>query len=128
MSEPEEKQRHFVIDTRLAIPAEAGIDADLIIDIEAMESGNYNLTYFRPPPEWLTPLAETQGKKLGEYVPICVLDIPRQKMVEEHVRQIQEVKPKTVMVRSGAQVTMIHPGIVKSIIEGKLEVAKLVLR
>jgi len=105
-----------VIDTRSSLPAAELPDADLTIGIDSLGTGKYNITYMRQKEEGL------------EYEPLCVLDVSREEMVGHHVRAIQAARPKTVEVRAGAQRTRLHPGVVKSIIEGKLEMAKLVLR
>ncbi len=116
----DEEIEHRIIDTRVRPPkAELAVDPDLKIDITLTDSGKYDIIYTRK----IVPGATT------EYVPIFFFALSREEMVQEHVRHIQAVKPKTVLITAGEdQRTLLHPGVVKSIIEGKLEVARLVLR
>lgn len=120
----DEELEHRVIDTRVQPPkAELSVDPDLEINIIPTEDGKYDVIYTRKVP------ADINFRTRLEYVPIYFFALTRVEMVQEHVRHIQAVKPKTVLITSGEdQRTLLHPGVVKSIIEGKLEVARLVLR
>lgn len=130
MADEPQKQRHFIIDTRGDHSKPENVDADLIIEIEPLEDGNYNLIYFCRGREWINKLIVAQGKEPGEHVPVIMLNLTRSEMIKEHVQHIRELKPKTVAVRAkGAESTaMLHPGVVQSVIEGKLDESKLELR
>lgn len=113
----------IIIDLRRK-PQEASeeLDADLIIGIDLFDDG-YTVTYCPRMPD---------GNGHFELHRIPKLD--REAMVSNHVKAIQTLKPKTAVVRSGAHSTghvrdiPLHPGVIKSIIEGKLDAAALMLR
>lgn len=95
------------------------LKADLIIEIDLHPEG-YMATYNH----WVD----------GRFIPYNYFDrLTREQMVEKHVQVIRDVKPKTVVIRTGkhssghTQDIPLHPGVVKSIVEGKLTAAELTL-
>lgn len=115
---------HRVIDTRVRPSQQVDLpsDPDLVIDI-TLEEGKYNVTYTQK-----IVGVDQDEKPMTEYVPIFFFALTREEMVQHHVQQMLAWKPKTVVITAGEQRTSLHPGVVKSIIEGKLGVAELVLR
>ena len=94
-------------------------EADLIIEIDLLPEG-YIATYNH----WVD----------GRFVPYNYFDrLTREQMVLKHIQVIRDVKPKTVLVRAGkhedehTKDIYLHPGVVKSIIEGKLTASELTL-
>lgn len=117
MADEDEIIEHRIIDTRVRPPVSVLTTiADLVIDITPLDDLKYDVGYFKP---------DGAG---GLEVLILFAGLERACMVVEHVTQMQQQKPKTVEIRSGEQRTPLHPGVVKSIVEGKIEVAQLILR
>jgi len=108
---------HRIIDTRVRPPVSVldGV-SDLVIEITPLDDMKYDVGYFKP---------DGAG---GLEVLVLFAGLERACMVVEHVTQIRNHKPKTVEIRSGDQRTPLHPGVVRSIVEGKIEVAQLILR
>lgn len=110
----------IIFDLRRKAPeAEEPLKADLIIEIDLHPEG-YMATYNY----WVD----------GRFIPYNYFDhLTREQMVAKHVQVIRDVKPKTVVIRTGKNSTghprdiAIHPGVVKSIVEGKLTAAELTL-
>lgn len=109
-----------IIDTRPEETLES-LDADLIINIDLYDDG-YSVAYNY----------KVDGK--GTHVPYnCWFQFTREQMVQKHVQVIRDVKPRTAVIRTGAHSTghikdiALHPGVIKSIIEGKLDAADLTL-
>lgn len=112
-----------IIDTRVqAQQADPLVDADLTIDISLLE-GKYDVVYTHR----LVGLNE-HGEQVEERVPVFLFALTREEMVKSHVSHIKNWKPKTVLVTAGEQRTPLHPGVVRSIIEGKLGASELMLR
>lgn len=109
----------IIFDLRRKAPeAEEPLKADLIIEIDLHPEG-YMATY---------------NYFDGRQIPYNYFDhLTREQMVVKHVQVIRDVKPKTVIIRTGAHSSghpkdiAIHPGVVKSIVEGKLTAAELTL-
>lgn len=118
-----EEEKRIVIDLRSKGPQEPVVlDADLIIGIDLYDDG-YTVVYCPRMPD---------GR--GHYELHRIPKLDRETMVSNHVKTIQALKPKTVVIRSGEHSTghvrdiPLHPGVIKSIIEGKLGAEKLMLR
>lgn len=105
-----------IIDTRLR-PQEPELEyePDLVISIST-NGDRYDVIYNR----------KNEGDT--EYAMVVFIKLNREEMVTEHIRHIMESKPKTVMITAEGVNTPLHPGVVKSIIEGKLGIAELLLR
>lgn len=107
-----------IIDLRRKDEPTKELEADLIIEIERIPDG-YIATY---------------NYRDGErYVPYNYFTFAlREEMVKKHAQVIRDVKPKTVVVRTGrpgaTRDVAIHPGVVKMILEGKLTADELMLR
>ncbi len=111
----------IVIDLRRKAEAYVELVADLVIEIDRYEcSDGYTVRYVYDVPGFV-------------YLPLP-MTMTRAEMVLMHVTKIQQIRPKTVVIRTGKHSTgqvvdvAIHPGVVKSIIEGKLTAAELTLR
>lgn len=94
-------------------------EADLIIEIDLLPEG-YLVTYNH----WVD----------GRQIPYNYFDrLTREQMVLKHIQVIRDVKPKTALIRTGGNSAehtkdiYLHPGVVKSIVEGKLTAAELTL-
>lgn len=105
-----------IIDTRIRPKQpEPAYDPDLIIDI-TLKGERYDVIYNRKTTETMV------------YLPVVFFDLTREEMVREHIQHILESKPKTVMITAEGERAFLHPGVVRSIVEGKLGVAELTLR
>ncbi len=96
------------------------LSAELIIEIDLFEEG-YGCFYERQ-------IEEHKFEMVGS-----AEGLTREQMVERHVQEIQRWKPKTVVIRTGVHSTghikdiPLHPGVIKSIIDGTLDATKLTL-
>jgi hypothetical protein len=106
-----------IIDTKPERPTKRP-DAELVIEVDLYEGG-YTVTYVRhkEPPD---PAHVFYGLK-------------RPEMVAKHVKMLRELKPASVVIVTGAystgeeQYALLHPGVIKQIVEGKLGVDELLL-
>lgn len=117
-------EQRIIIDMRRKPQEGPGkeLDADLIIEIDMISEDDYFVVYLARDANG-TYFIETQ---LG--------NATRAFMLEYHVLQLRTRKPKSVVVRTGKNSSghvrdiPLHPGVIKSIIEGKLGAAELMLR
>lgn len=96
------------------------LSAELIIEIDLFGDG-YDCFYERQvEPNTFEMVGSAEG-------------LTRAEMVERHVEEIRRWKPKTVVIRTGKHSTghikdiPLHPGVIKSIIDGTLDATKLTL-
>lgn len=108
---------HVIIDLREKAQAPTEEEADLIIEIDLFPSG-YDVVY--------------HVRKDGVYEAYNIFTrLMREEMVKKHVQVIRDTRPRTAAVRTGRNSTghvkdiALHPGVIKSIIEGKLGVENL---
>lgn len=114
--------RHITIDLRKK-PEDLdpkNLEADLIIEIDLYDDG-YIAGYHR-------------RVEPGKYEPYNVWSrIDRKEMVRHHVSVIRDVKPKTVVIRTGKYSTghvkdiPIHPTVIANIINGTFDADSLTL-
>jgi len=120
------KEERVIIDMRHlrqqpAAPKE--LDADLVMEIDLLDGG-YQAIYL------MRSAKEGEGRTLI----FQRNGLTREALIDAHVEAIKQAKPKTALVRSGRHSSghvkdiLLHPGVVKSIVEGKLGAGQLLLR
>lgn len=57
-----------------------------------------------------------------------IINMTREQMVRRHVSVIQDIKPKSVVIRTNGTDIELHPGVVKMIVEGRLSDIELTLK
>lgn len=112
-------EERIVIDMRRSKDAPAKeLTADLIMEIDLVEDG-YQASY------------HSKREEGGHELVFRRTGLDRVALVNAHVEAIQQVKPKTALVRTGRHSSghqrdiLLNPGVVKMIIEGKLTAAQL---
>lgn len=116
------KEERIIIDMRhLRQPAAMKeLDADLIVEIDLVDGG-YQAVYLMKKEDKHELVFRREG-------------LTREALIDAHVEAIKQAKPKTALVRSGRHSSghvkdiLLHPGVVKSIVEGKLGAGQLLLR
>lgn len=113
------EEKRIIIDLRPKPEKYVELDADLIIEVDRFED------------RFVCSYAGAVGDGWSILGPLETSS--RKEMVGWHVQQIRERKPKSVVIRTGKHSTghvqdiPLHPGVINSIIEGKLDAEKLTL-
>ncbi len=112
-------EERIVIDMRRPKDAPTKeLTADLIMEIDLVEGGYQAIYHARQDDGSYSVVFQRNG-------------LDRVELVQAHVQAIQQVKPKTAMVRTGRHSSghhrdiLLNPGVVKMILEGKLTAEQL---
>lgn len=118
----EKTEERIVIDLRRSGDAPSKeLDADLIMEIDLFDTGYQAAYHMKSDGKAHSLLFQRDG-------------LTREAMIAAHIEAITLAKPKTALVRTGSHSSghvrdiLLHPGVVKSIIEGKLGAEDLILR
>lgn len=113
---------HYVLDLRPKAGESKPLDADMIIEIDLISDEHGS----PPRPSGYLIRYVVAGNVVEEG-----RGVGRPEMITLHVKQIREHKPASVVIRTGAHSTghikdiALESGVIKSIIEGKLDVQHL---